>query len=215
MNRNFRLMCLFLAAGFVLSLAIDLPVSTWIARGAARQDHARTPGELRKLLSLSEVFSHGTGVVLILLTIYVVVPGDRRFLLRLTCSAFGGGLAADIVKLFVQRTRPAKLGLLEHTGTVGDTFGGFAFLNWESATQSFPSAHTATAVGLAVGLSHIYPRGKWLFATFALLAALQRIQFLHHYPSDVLGGALVGMLMAGWINSGRGTGRLLQRWEAL
>ena len=62
--------------------------------------------------------------------------------------------------------------------------------------QSFPSAHTATAVGLAIGLSWMYPRGRWLFAVFAALVACQRMQSCAHYLSDTLFGATVGFLVA-------------------
>lgn len=213
MQRKYLILCLALAGLLVASLAIDLPVSRWLALGSKNDAHPQTPGEVKKLLALSETFSHGTGVVLILLTIYVVIPEHRRYLLRLTCSSFGAGLAANLVKLFVLRTRPARLGLIDFTGDATDTFAGFAFVNSQSATQSFPSAHTATAVGLAIGLSFVYPRGKWLFSLFAILAGLQRIQFLHHYPSDVLAGALLGTIVAGLINSDTRVGRSLLLWE--
>src|SRR4029450_13217898 len=64
------------------------------------------------------------------------------------------------------------------------------------ALQSFPSAHAATAVGLAIGLSMLYPRGKWLFAAFALLAAVRRIQAQARFGRDVLAGAAVGCLVS-------------------
>ena len=39
------------------------------------------------------------------------------------------------------------------------------------SAQSFPSAHTATAVGLALGLGSLYPQGRRYFAALAALAA--------------------------------------------
>jgi membrane-associated phospholipid phosphatase len=62
--------------------------------------------------------------------------------------------------------------------------------------QSFPSAHSATAVGLAIGLSWLYPRGRWLFAAFAGLAILQRLDADAHYCSDVLAGGGVAFVVA-------------------
>ena len=55
----------------------------------------------------------------------------------------------------------------------------------------FPSAHAATAVGLAIALGVLYPRGRWLFIAFAFLAGLQRIEAQAHFASDVLAGAAV------------------------
>jgi membrane-associated phospholipid phosphatase len=67
------------------------------------------------------------------------------------------------------------------------------------ALQSLPSAHAATAVGLALALAALYPRGRWLFASFAVLAGLQRIEAQAHFASDVLAGAAVGcMVGAAW-----------------
>jgi undecaprenyl-diphosphatase len=69
------------------------------------------------------------------------------------------------------------------------------------ALQSFPSAHAATAVGLAIGLSALHPRGRWLFAAFALLAVVQRIEAQAHFSSDVLAGAAVGCAAAAAVSS--------------
>jgi undecaprenyl-diphosphatase len=65
-----------------------------------------------------------------------------------------------------------------------------------SKMQAFPSAHTATAFGLAIGLTWLYPRGRWLFATFAVLVACQRIQSGAHFLSDTFFGAALGCVVA-------------------
>ena len=75
----------------------------------------------------------------------------------------------------------------------------------KSLYQSFPSGHTATAVGLAVALACAYPRGRWFFAGMALLAACQRVGDGHHFLSDTLAGASVAFLWCGvitpWLTS--------------
>jgi hypothetical protein len=60
--------------------------------------------------------------------------------------------------------------------------------------QSFPSAHTATAFGLATVLSWKYPRGAAMFYLLAAFAGFQRVQVMDHFTSDVLCGAAVGLL---------------------
>ena len=60
--------------------------------------------------------------------------------------------------------------------------------------HSFPSGHTATAVGLAISLD-ADPRGRWLFAVFAALASLQRMTAGAHYLSDSLFGAALACLV--------------------
>ena len=81
------------------------------------------------------------------------------------------------------------------------------------AIQSFPSGHTATAVGLAFGLAWLYPRGRWLFAVFALLAAAQRVGSSAHYVSDTLAAAAMASVVAGVCLSERGSGRWFTRFE--
>ena len=59
------------------------------------------------------------------------------------------------------------------------------------------------AAGLAAALGVLYPRGRWLFACFALLAMLQRIDAQAHFCSDVLAGAAIGCCVAAIVQSSR------------
>ena len=63
---------------------------------------------------------------------------------------------------------------------------------------SFPSGHVAFFFALAMAV-YFYNRraGQWLFAA-AILISVARVFAGVHYPSDILAGALVGML-AGWL----------------
>ena len=65
-----------------------------------------------------------------------------------------------------------------------------------STNQSFPSAHTATSVGLALALICIYPAARSVFCVLPLLVAFQRMDSGAHFLSDVLCGAAVGCLVA-------------------
>jgi membrane-associated phospholipid phosphatase len=189
---------LLLAAGVLLALAgaalaVDLP----IARSVRAHE---LPGEIRHFVRLAECFGWGGTVGLIILAAAILDPRGWRVIPRLAIGAFGAGLGANAIKLLVVRSRPSVANL---DGTVWETFGdwlpvfrvgvlGFA----ENAKQhSFPSGHTATAVGLAIALSALYPRGRWLFAALAALAALQRIEVQAHFLSDVVAGAAVGCLI--------------------
>jgi membrane-associated phospholipid phosphatase len=49
---------------------------------------------------------------------------------------------------------------------------------------------------LAVTLGFMYPAGCWLFIFMAMMVGLQRVMFQAHYPSDVMGGAALGWLVA-------------------
>jgi membrane-associated phospholipid phosphatase len=169
------------------ALPLDLPIARWFRAG-------RCPGELQRWFSLAETYAHGFGVICILLTIFVLDAGRRRLLPRVIATSLGAGLTANLLKMLLSRTRPNDFSL---AGTVWETFGHWLPLTRVPSTeQSFPSAHMATAFGLTAALIWLYPRGRWLFPMFALLAGCQRLSSGSHFLSDVLWGAAAGCFCA-------------------
>jgi len=61
---------------------------------------------------------------------------------------------------------------------------------------SFPSNHAANSFAIAGLISYFYRKYTVLLATIAVLIGLSRIYLGRHYPSDVLGGAVFGLLVA-------------------
>jgi len=171
----------------LVSLAIDLPVEAF-----ARVN--KSPGWLTQLLEISEAFGHGVGVTLIVIAVFVLDPGNRPRFPQLLAGSLGAGVVANVVKLPLIRFRPRSIEVLPET--VWSTFGGFWSMSAGNQSQSFPSAHTATAVGLAVMLSDFYPHGRAYFTVLAILVGMQRIHCSAHFPSDVFAGAIVGWCTA-------------------
>ncbi|MFO0896312.1 MAG: phosphatase PAP2 family protein [Pirellulales bacterium] len=184
--RNTLLLVGGLALAGVLVVPFDGQVAHFFLGGGC-------PGELDKLFDLAEVFGHGTGAFLVILTVWVLDPLGWRAAAWLAGATYGAGMGANVLKMLVERTRP--------NAVVGQIIGWDTFQAWiplwtaGRGGQSFPSGHMATAVGLAVGLATLYPRGRWLFGVFAVLAGCQRIESGAHFPSDVLWGAAVGLLV--------------------
>lgn len=192
------------------ALLIDIP----IARLSVEN---RASGDFRKLLNISEVFAHGFGVALILITVAVLDPGSRRMLPRVCACTFGAGLIAQLTKHCLPRLRP---NVFDFSGNVWSSFLGHASsAQVETGNvmvrglQSFPSGHTATAVGLALGLGWLYPRGRWLFFVFASLAAFQRIESSAHFVSDTFAGAAIACVIVGLCFDSRVFGRAFARLE--
>ena len=176
-----------LLAGALVALTVDFPISQWFVAG-------NCPGFFRECFELVEPFGNGLGVIVIVAAVAMLDPFRRAAVPRIMAASLGAGLTADIVKMLIVRTRPCHF---TFQGDVWDTFGGFfPIISAGSGGQSFPSAHTATAVGLAVVLSRLYPRGRGFFAVLAVMVACQRIQGGAHYLSDTLVGAAVGCLVA-------------------
>jgi len=64
---------------------------------------------------------------------------------------------------------------------------------------SFPSSHAATSAAAAALLwrRHAYPAARATFTALAVLIICSRVYVGVHYPLDILGGAALGLFMAG------------------
>ncbi|MBC7856318.1 MAG: phosphatase PAP2 family protein [Pirellulaceae bacterium] len=168
-------------------------------------------GDLAKMVMLCEAFGYAGTAALIMLAAALLDPRGWRVLPRLVIVSFGAGLLADLIKLLVGRHRPLDEKFVAESALQ-------SFTTWDAhqhvhLTQSFPSAHTATATGLACGLAFFYPRGTWLFIVLAMLTALQRMHAREHYLSDVFAGAAVGTLVGIVTTSRLPSNRWLDRLE--
>lgn len=61
-----------------------------------------------------------------------------------------------------------------------------------AAGGSFPSNHALNNTMAATTLWHFYPRLRWLWVSIAVLVALSRPYVGVHWPSDIVGGAILG-----------------------
>lgn len=93
----------------------------------------------------------------------------------------------------------AKLALAADALSAGITYGLKLAVNrdrpqgeTQRSNSSFPSGHATGAFALATVFSHQYPRVTVPAFLAATAVGISRIYLGRHYPSDVLGGALVG-----------------------
>jgi len=105
----------------------------------------------------------------------------------LLALAIGGWGLADGIKPIVGRERPSNL--------------PFALPQEPLRLSSFPSGHTADAFSMAFMLLFLTwgtPRAKWgwLALVWAALVGFSRVYRGVHWPSDVLAGAMCGLVAA-------------------
>ena len=156
------------------------------------------PGDLQKAITLSEAFAHGFGVTFILLSVFVVAVHRRRAVWVAILITALSGITANALKATIVRVRPHAEGLqvIGHNAETCKTSEAVERSFWDSRQRSFPSGHAATAWGLAIGLSLVFLRGRWIFGMLAVLASVQRIESGSHYPSDVLAGMAIAFIIA-------------------
>lgn len=97
-------------------------------------------------------------------------------------------LIGDVLKGVIGRGRP-------FVGGEANAFN-FSHFAWSEAYASLPSGHATTAFALAFAVSALWPRTMaWMFG-YAILIAVSRLVLLAHHPSDVVAGALTGIIGA-------------------
>ena len=197
------------AIGLLAVLAVACAASGIDAFAISFFCHDGLPGDVKKLIALFEIFGHGTGVVVVALLVRALDSDGAGRSIKVLASGFLAGLAVVCLKPCLIRIRPSKLQVLVGDASEWQSMIGFQWSGnfspnsidashgfFHDALHSFPSGHTATACSLAWCLSQMYPKGRFLFWSFATLVAAQRLFAQSHYVSDTIAGAFLGVLMA-------------------
>jgi undecaprenyl-diphosphatase len=112
--------------------------------------------------------------------LFLLLAGKRREGFALLVTFIFSTLLAVGLQLLVMRPRPADIRVVQPA----------------SAFPSFPSGHAAAAFGGATLVSLIWRRAGLVALPGAVLVSFSRVYLGQHYPSDVLGGAILGVSVA-------------------
>ena len=131
------------------------------------------------------------GTILLLIAIVFFVTGKytkSNLQLELGRILIGGfivtGITVQILKYLAGRARPkVSFDTLFYGPSVGDSY------------HSFPSGHTAEAFCFAFILAKYFPRYRIYFYLLASVIGFERMEDLKHFPSDVIAGAVIGLVL--------------------
>ena len=127
-------------------------------------------------------------IILGFLTIGFLIFGKKKYSSSIP-AAVVAILAADwlslALKVFFHRPRPHIYWQHVHV------------IFHKSWNDAFPSGHTAIIFSAAFVLSHYYPKNVFWAYAIAVWVAITRIYVGAHYPTDLVGGAILGMA-CGW-----------------
>ena len=98
------------------------------------------------------------------------------------------GLVFTVAKRLIGRARPFVEG-------TADPFI-YRPLGWSVEYASLPSGHAVDSFAAAMAIGVLWPRTRPLMWTYAVVIAVSRVVLTAHFPSDVLVGAIVGVVGA-------------------
>jgi membrane-associated phospholipid phosphatase len=134
------------------------------------------------------IIAHGSTLIGTAFLLYVIGRQYNQRIYEIGRSLFIGlvsaGITVQVLKHLIGRARPR---ITDASLFIGPSL--------KSGYDSFPSGHTTLAFCLAIILSYHLPRYRALFYLFGIIVGLVRVEDLAHFPSDVLGGAIVGTIV--------------------
>ncbi len=139
------------------------------------------------IISESRVFT----MLVIILVLAAYWKGDIRLKLAIAlaviCVALADPTTHYILKKFFARLRPCH------------SLDDVRLLVGCGGLYGFPSNHAVNSFAIAAVLSFFYRRLTSLLVALAIIVGLSRVYLGKHYPSDVLAGAILGVLAAAFV----------------
>jgi undecaprenyl-diphosphatase len=141
---------------------------------------------------ITDLNKHRIVLILVaLILLWMLVRGKRHVriaaILLIITIAVSDQLSSSVIKYLLERPRPCHA--LQNVRLLVSCGSGF----------SFPSSHAVNNFAAALILAFFFPNAKWWFFGFAATVAFSRVYVGVHYPSDVVGGAVIGLFCAGCV----------------
>ncbi|MBX3388644.1 MAG: phosphatase PAP2 family protein [Phycisphaeraceae bacterium] len=187
----------------------------------------RTGGDLRRELEFLQQFGAISSIVILMIAFVILDSRPREWkrarIFDWIVAACATGITGHLLKIFIGRPRPLFDDPMHILGPVGKypvelKDGSLALIHaWDyssgvaSDLWSMPSSHALAAASLAVALTILYPRLRWLCVGLVIVVCIARVVLGAHYPSDVFVGAGIGWWVASVAMRSRWGSRLVAR----
>ncbi len=122
--------------------------------------------------------------IVIILALFLSKENKKTGILVVLALLIAVILGEGLLKNLFQRPRPFVE--FSHLKSLLPNYSGY----------SFPSGHTASSFAAAFVLMNAFKKYKYVFLSIALIMGFSRVFLLVHYPSDILGGLLLGLFSA-------------------
>ena len=140
--------------------------------------HGSVPESIARVLA--KLGEHGAIWLVIGVALALVFPDQRWQWLVAGLAGPIGIVLNYLVKLLVRRPRPEV--------------PGFPPIGGAPSSLSFPSAHATSSFAAATAMTRVDSEAAVLFVLAFLIAACRPYLGMH-YPSDVVGGAILGTVL--------------------
>lgn len=139
---------------------------------------------LDKILAFITSLGNAGIIWIVLAVVLLILPKTRKTGIIVAAALLMDLILCNLIlKNLVARVRPY------------DVNTAIAVLIKKPLDFSFPSGHTAASFAAMTALFLAKMKKAWIAAlVLAVLIAFSRLYFYVHYPTDVLGGAVVGIL---------------------
>jgi len=138
--------------------------------------------------------------MLVFAIVLLIIRRTRRIGITIMILLVMSTILTGYIKCGTDRDRP-DLEFLGNPFVIALSDDTFSLFCEGGYNASFPSGHAARAavfgVILGFALSERFPRGCYLLLLYPILMAVSRVYVLQHFPMDVIGGIILGVLLAG------------------
>jgi undecaprenyl-diphosphatase len=146
-------------------------------------------GKWRLLDALGIFFAEYLGYILILILILFLIKDYKKYW-KMVLESFSAAILArlgfaEIIRFFWHRSRP----FVEHQ---------VSLILKHDTSPSFPSGHASFYFAISTIVYSYNKKVGLIFFLASFLISISRVFCGIHWPSDVLGGALIG-IFSGWL----------------